>query len=182
MEIKRELEDKLKGLARKYPVVTVTGPRQSGKTTLVKEHIRNLKDAVYIDLERISLNPENFAVEFAGNIIFWLLKKPQKEYKKFLLLENILKAESELKSKNAFALVKTIENELLKIKPDQRLLVDCAFRLIQAIGKDTNKKIVIALDNFENILDLNNFSQMLIGKFYFHQVAKTFINQLFQPL
>ena len=32
--IKRDLEKPLRSLARQYPVVTVTGPRQSGKTTL----------------------------------------------------------------------------------------------------------------------------------------------------
>ena len=35
--IKRELADELKASAKQYPVVTVTGPRQSGKTTLVKK-------------------------------------------------------------------------------------------------------------------------------------------------
>ncbi|MBW1779189.1 MAG: ATP-binding protein, partial [Deltaproteobacteria bacterium] len=34
--IKRGLSSKLRALSRQYPVVTVTGPRQSGKTTLVK--------------------------------------------------------------------------------------------------------------------------------------------------
>ncbi len=34
--IKRKLEVRLKGLAKQYPVVTVTGPRQSGKTTLAR--------------------------------------------------------------------------------------------------------------------------------------------------
>jgi len=32
--IRRVLETRLRALARKFPVVTVTGPRQSGKTTL----------------------------------------------------------------------------------------------------------------------------------------------------
>jgi uncharacterized protein len=34
--IRRSLEPVLKKLARQYPVVTLTGPRQSGKTTLVQ--------------------------------------------------------------------------------------------------------------------------------------------------
>lgn len=34
--IRRDLERRLRALARKYPVVTVTGPRQSGKTTLCR--------------------------------------------------------------------------------------------------------------------------------------------------
>jgi len=34
--IKRILEDKIRQLAEKFPVISVTGPRQSGKTTLIK--------------------------------------------------------------------------------------------------------------------------------------------------
>src|SRR3989338_1309517 len=35
--IQRELSGKIRSLARQYPVVTLTGPRQSGKTTLCRE-------------------------------------------------------------------------------------------------------------------------------------------------
>lgn len=47
--IKRVLEDKIKQLAEKFPVVSVTGPRQSGKTTLIKSifpdwHYESLED------------------------------------------------------------------------------------------------------------------------------------------
>jgi len=34
--IKRELQTVIQGFAKTYPVVTITGPRQSGKTTLAK--------------------------------------------------------------------------------------------------------------------------------------------------
>ena len=142
--------------------IALLGSRKSGKTSIVKEHIKNVKDIVpvYIDLEKISLNPENFSVEFIGNVVFHFLKKPLKEYKKFLLLEHLLKIENELKSKNAFSLIKTVENELLKIKPNQRLLVESAFKFPETLGKERNNKFLIVLDNFENLLDLNNFSQI----------------------
>ncbi len=138
------------------------GPRKSGKTTLVKEHIINLNNIVpvYIDLERISLNPENFSIEFIGNVVFHFLRKNFYEYKNLLKLENLLKVENELKSKNAYSFIKTIESELLKIKPDQKLLVQTAFGFADALGKDNNKKFLVILDNFENLLDLNNFSQI----------------------
>jgi len=38
MLIKRELDTELKTNAKQYPIVTITGPRQSGKTTLVKKY------------------------------------------------------------------------------------------------------------------------------------------------
>ena len=142
--------------------IALLGPRKSGKTSIVKEHLKNAKEivTVYIDLEKISLNPENFSIEFIGNVIFNFLKKNLHEYKKFLLLENLLRIEHELKSKSAFSIIKTVENELLKIKPDQKLLVESSFKFAQELGKENNKKILIVLDNFENLLDLNNFSQI----------------------
>jgi len=39
--IKRDISQKLIMLSEKFPVVTVTGPRQSGKTTLIKNHFAN---------------------------------------------------------------------------------------------------------------------------------------------
>ena len=141
--------------------IALLGSRKSGKTSIVKEHLKNAKDVVtaYIDFGKISLNPENFAVEFIGNILFHFLKRPQKEYRNFLLLENIVKFESEL-GKNSFSLIKTVENELLKIKPNQRLVVESAFKFADWLAKEKSKKLLIALDDFENILDLNNFSQI----------------------
>lgn len=46
--IKRELADKLKYVSTKFPVVILTGPRQSGKTTLVKSVFGKMR---YFSLE-----------------------------------------------------------------------------------------------------------------------------------
>ena len=48
--IKRILKEKLVALSRQFPVVTLTGPRQSGKTTLVQEAF---PDWTYISLEEL---------------------------------------------------------------------------------------------------------------------------------
>ena len=52
MFIKREIVSELKYAATKYPVVIITGPRQSGKTTLVKKVFSGKK---YISLEDIDV-------------------------------------------------------------------------------------------------------------------------------
>jgi len=56
--IKRTLSAKLKQSARQFPVVTVTGPRQSGKTTLVRMTFKNY---TYLSLELPDLR--QFALE-----------------------------------------------------------------------------------------------------------------------
>ena len=37
---KRNIQKELQNSAKNFPVVTVTGPRQSGKTTLVRDRIK----------------------------------------------------------------------------------------------------------------------------------------------
>jgi len=70
--IKRTLSDKLMALSKQFPVVSVTGPRQSGKTTLTR--------MVFKDFDHISLedpderefalsDPRGFLKRFAGGVI-----------------------------------------------------------------------------------------------------------------
>jgi len=72
MYIKRDAEGILKKFADQYPVVTVTGPRQSGKTTLC----RNLfPDKKYVSLEEIDNrsyaenDPRGFLAEYSGGVV-----------------------------------------------------------------------------------------------------------------
>ena len=46
--IERTLHKKLSELTQKYPIVTLTGPRQSGKSTLLRHAFPNYK---YVSLE-----------------------------------------------------------------------------------------------------------------------------------
>ena len=73
-----DLLDKNTNSFKKGPAkhIALLGSRKCGKTSIVKEHLKNVKDIipVYIDLEKISLNPENFSIEFIGNVIFHSLK------------------------------------------------------------------------------------------------------------
>ena len=70
--IKRTLSQKLHQLARQYPVITVTGPRQSGKTTLVRSEFNNYQ---YFSMEnpdtrQIALeDPRGFLRSFETGVI-----------------------------------------------------------------------------------------------------------------
>jgi len=71
--IDRDLEEQLKKSIKSYPVIALTGPRQSGKTTLIKNLF--LKDYKYINLEDLELrayaknDPKAFLEEFNHKVI-----------------------------------------------------------------------------------------------------------------
>ena len=71
--IRRKIEEQLCSLAKMYPVVTITGPRQSGKTTLAREVF---KDHKYVSLENFDLreaaisDPKGFLKSFSAPVIF----------------------------------------------------------------------------------------------------------------
>ena len=70
--LKRTLAKKLKNAAKQYPVVTLTGPRESGKTTLVRKTFPNYE---YISLEEPDQrafaieDPRGFLSQFSNKVI-----------------------------------------------------------------------------------------------------------------
>lgn len=70
--IKRQMMTVLKEKARQYPVVTLTGPRQSGKTTLARATFPkvgyvNLEDPEQQEYARS--DPREFLAQFSGRVI-----------------------------------------------------------------------------------------------------------------
>ncbi len=70
--IKRKLQNELQILITEYPVVTILGPRQAGKTTLAKESLKNYE---YSNLEEPSVrsfatsDPKAYLDQFKKNVI-----------------------------------------------------------------------------------------------------------------
>lgn len=70
--IEREISSYLKKLIKKYPVITITGPRQSGKTYLAKNTLTNYE---YVNLEDLEIrsfaknDPKGFLKKYPGKII-----------------------------------------------------------------------------------------------------------------
>jgi uncharacterized protein len=73
MFIPRNLLEPLVQLKDKYPILAVTGPRQSGKTTLLRE---SFPDYEYVSLENADIreramqDPNAFLEKYAGKVIF----------------------------------------------------------------------------------------------------------------
>lgn len=120
--IKRHLESRLTQAARTYPVVTVTGPRQSGKTTLVRAAF---EDARYISLENpqhqefASTDPHGFLAQFQDRVI---LDEAQRVPKLFSYIQGIVDEHK----KNGHFILTGSENFLLMERVSQSLAGRCA--------------------------------------------------------
>ncbi|NQU64351.1 MAG: ATP-binding protein [SAR324 cluster bacterium] len=70
--IHRDISTHTLKMATQYPVITITGPRQSGKTTLVKELFKN-KPYVSLEnidqMERAETDPRGFLASFPNGVV-----------------------------------------------------------------------------------------------------------------
>ncbi len=73
---KRDLEDRIKDSLKIFPVIAITGPRQAGKSTLIKHYTENSKEEwKYFSLDnfelrtRIKEDPDIFADSINTNIV-----------------------------------------------------------------------------------------------------------------
>ena len=77
--VDRIIEEKLKLYLETFPVVAITGPRQSGKTTLLKNVLKDsFKYVTFDDFRYVNLfneDPERFISEFNGKVIFDEIQK-----------------------------------------------------------------------------------------------------------
>ena len=76
--IKRDIQSLLKEMMNSFPVVTITGPRQSGKTTLVKQTYPEMD---YVSLEELDIrehaenDPRDFLSRFPKSVIIDEIQK-----------------------------------------------------------------------------------------------------------
>ncbi|ENO12067.1 ATPase [Thermoplasmatales archaeon SCGC AB-539-C06] len=137
-------------LLRKEKKLILAGIRNAGKSALLKEFLSGKKESLYLDLEKLSLTPEDFAVEVIGNTAFSLKNAAVKDYSKFMDIEFLFSIKNSFEKSE---LISVVHNELQKIKPDQKLLVESALKF-------ANQCKIIIIDEFWKILDLENFAQI----------------------
>lgn len=116
-KIKRSLSSKLKQLINQYPIVSVTGPRQSGKTTLVKSCFPNKP---YISLEDPDIrkfaidDPRSFLKQYENGAI---LDEIQNTPDLFSYIQTIV----DRKNRNGLFILTGSQNFLLLEKISQTL-------------------------------------------------------------
>lgn len=150
-----------KGLAN---LIVIHGSGNSSKSTTVTTALdlagkENEVVSLCIAAESVSLSPENFTLEFIGYVMRGFLGSSPISQDIFdiqFLKEKL----SSLKAHKSLEILESAHSELQKIKPNQRYLLELAFSFPETLAKETKKKFVIGIDDFENILDLNNFAQI----------------------
>jgi len=134
--LKRVLSKKLKYLAVKFPVVSVIGPRQSGKTVLVKsvfpdkEYV-NLED---LDTREFALNdPRGFLAEYGKGVII-------DEAQRAPSLFSYIQTEVDLKPKPGRFILTGSQNILLQENISQTLAGRIAILKLLPLSLDELKK------------------------------------------
>lgn len=145
-----------------HPVdIHLSGLRRIGKTMLIKEFIkRYITDkrilTVYINLEEISETPEDFALKFIGWHIYWYYAQGNRIPTSFLHLPSLI---FEIQDKQLRDALLPITQELEKARPDrQRLLQEC-FSFSNVVARFAKKRVIVFLDEFQEITNLTNFEQ-----------------------
>lgn len=160
-----QLED---SVSRKK-TIAVLAPSGFGRSALLKQFGKK-HEAFYIDLRKLSLSPESFAIEFMGTVCFLALGKKAGTLQD---CQSIEKLKSLKLNARCSDIISTVDNELQKIKPSQELIVESAFQFADEISTDSKKVRAVLLNNFDELLKLNNFSGIKnILAMFFETAAK----------
>ncbi len=141
------IDDFLKKGIRKH--LAFLGLRRIGKSLVLFEYIKRNKKGViisHIDLKKTSMEPQFFVVEYIKKILQWVLDEKD---------EDILVLANKFKNEDIF---NQLNNFLRDLKERDNLrLVNFALSFPEIISKTLNKKIVVCIDEFQEILGMDKY-------------------------
>ena len=151
------------------------GLRRIGKSLILKEYLSRPKQnrifAVYMDFERLDTTPEFFASQYVGQIVRWFID--DENIAPYLDIDHLIKKLADIKSNVAKDTIYTIFDELNKAKPNQRFLLELAFDFPEKLAKEQGFDIILILDEFQRIKDIDNFPQIRDVIALFRSVLQT---------
>lgn len=139
----------------------LSGLRRIGKSMLIKEFIlRHVDDQnvlpVYINLEEISETPEDFVVKFIGWQIYWLYGKGETLPLPYLHLSSLL---FQIQDQTLREALLPLVHELERLRPNRQMLLQEAFAFPTLLAQVTGRRVLLFLDEFQEIATLSNFNQ-----------------------
>ena len=147
--------------------LALSGFRRVGKTVVLKEFLRrNLQPdqggdchLAYMDLPRLALTPEGFAVQYVGYLLYWMLGDFRRRAESFFDAPAQLAAAGQMCAAFSEHVVR-LHQELQKEKPDQHLLLELAFNTPEIYAQASGQRVIVILDEFPEILALDNYPQI----------------------
>ncbi len=145
--------------------LALSGFRRVGKTVVLKEFLRrNLQPAsdcrlAYMDLPRLALTPEGFAVQYVGYLLYWVAGDFQRRVESYFDAPAQLAAAGQMGAMFSDHVVR-LHQELQKEKPDQHLLLALAFNTPEVYAQASGQRVMLILDEFPEILALDNYPQI----------------------
>jgi hypothetical protein len=157
--------------------LALSGFRRVGKTVILKEflrrHLREETDgsiaAAYLDLPRLAFTPEAFATQYIGSILYWLQESVAGVRTARVPLVGIesyfdpafqLTVVGRWGDSGLSDYLYSFNQELQKEKPNQHLLLEMAFNWPETWARALDRHVLLILDEFPEILVLNNYPQI----------------------
>lgn len=159
---KEELETLYKAsdelLKGRGSVYFISGIKGSGKTSLLNKFSQTIEnlEVIYIDIKRLNLSPDLFSLYFIGNIFFSLAKEKEDKTNYFSKIFQKRLIE-ELREEKIIHHAGKFYEELQKQKPNYSLLLKLAFQFPSVISQSLSVKLVILLDEFQELASLSNY-------------------------
>jgi hypothetical protein len=147
--------------------LALSGFRRVGKTVVLKEflrrHLETNRDGdcrlAYMDMPRLALTPEGFAVQYVGYLLYWLAGDFHQRVESFFDAPAQLAAAGQMGATFSEHIVR-LHQELQKAKPDQHLLLELVFNTPEVYAQAAGKRVIVILDEFPEILALDNYPQI----------------------
>jgi AAA+ ATPase superfamily predicted ATPase len=151
--------------------LALLGLRRIGKTLILKEFILRWLQRpaatdvprvlpIYMDLKRLGLSPESFAVEYIGSVLYWFLEKGEGRWDEYARLPTLLRATSALGNPRVLDMVLELDADLRQQVIPQRRLLELAFNFPEILAREQGVRFLICIDEFQDLGLLSNFPQV----------------------
>jgi AAA+ ATPase superfamily predicted ATPase len=144
-----------------FPYISLFGPRRIGKSLLLKEFLARTLERdepvlpVYLDLEGQCVSAEGFATAYIGTTCYWYISRGQGspwDYLEPAALPGLVAGKSQV----AERAVRRLLQERQALRPDRQHLLRLAFAFPQDLAQEAGLKIIMILDEFQELRHLQN--------------------------
>lgn len=147
--------------------VALTGPRGIGKTTLLRECMRRMKDhsallGVYVSVPAILASPMGFSLNYAAKVLLALAeaKGLRPDRTRYVRGGGLLEECAALGSRVATRCISGLMDEEAKRTPDEKLCLRLAFELPAELAREQSTRVALCMDEFQDLLLMNNFPRV----------------------